>query len=89
MSKHTPGPWAVTLMPAGKAKVVDSHGFIIANVTGGPYAQGHIDARLMAAAPDLLAAAQYAVAMEDEPRFLYEAIRDLRAAIAKATGEGA
>ncbi len=83
---HTPGPWLVTKTPAGKAKIVDDNGFSIANATSGSYAQQEIDARLIAAAPDLLAALQKVLsAAENGPR--REIFADIaREAIAKATG---
>lgn len=56
MSKHTPGPWFASTTPSGKGKVVDANGFSICNTTAGPYEQQREDARLIAAAPELLAA---------------------------------
>ena len=60
----------------------------IARVMANCYNDGSANARLIAAAPDLLAAAKmaaHALAEYDEPAIL----RDVRAAIAKATGDKA
>ena len=53
---HTPGPWYWDKVSTGHCRhvVVDSEGFTIAN----PSPMGEADARLIAAAPDLLAALQ-------------------------------
>lgn len=86
MSKHTTGPWHVTNHGAIEAK--DRQ---IASVQSG----GLIDmdnARLIAAAPDLLSVA-YAVddmadRIDHDPDSRFgELIANARAAIAKATGE--
>lgn len=85
--KHTPGPWFTEV---GTARVLsdDARATIICEVTGAPNNPATIaDARLIAAAPDLIAAALECVEMENEPRFLYGAIKSLKAAISKATGE--
>jgi lysophospholipase L1-like esterase len=47
--------------PAGKGKVVDGGGFSICNTTAGPYDEQVANARLIAAAPELLHAACEAV----------------------------
>jgi hypothetical protein len=78
MSKHTPGPWEVEEM---------ANGFRIQNpylvVTDIRWASGadRSNARLIAAAPDLLAAAK---AMFEKGAHGFDM---LRAAIAKAEGE--
>lgn len=58
MSKYAPGPWEMKKTPSGKGKVVDRAGFSICNTTAGPYSEQCANARLMAAAPDLLKALQ-------------------------------
>lgn len=91
MSKHTPGPWTYDLP---NCKVRAGNGKPVATVTMRPTdedvdANGH----LIAAAPDLLAAAQLGLeamnllpAPTTRPTVLaYDA---LRAAIAKAEGRG-
>lgn len=59
-NKHTPGPWVATTTPAGKGKVTDSNGFSIANTTAGPYLEQRTNARLIAAAPEMLEALEKA-----------------------------
>ena len=84
---HTPGPWAWTspdilMAPSDRVLLVD----------GKPT---KADARLIAAAPDLLAALEYVVMTADVPHVLsgrsptvaYESLVDARDAIAKAKGE--
>lgn len=83
MSKHTPGPWAIT-GDNGLTCTVGSLGTPVAKVLCG---NSLADARLIAAAPELLEAlntwlAQYsAEEYEDCPEVV-----QTRAAIAKATG---
>ena len=88
-TKHTPGPWAAALTPAGKSKVVDANGFSVALCQHGAYSQQTYDAHLIAAAPDMLEALEAALA------YLVMAGTDhaeptrasIRAAIKKARGE--
>jgi len=90
--QHTPGPWY--LNPRGW--VVQSTGDIVTRLECSNNKEG--DARLIAAAPELLAALgdmtdRYARAMKDSgvshyPEAMVE-IRSARAAIAKATGGAA
>lgn len=96
-AQHTPGPWAIAGHYIGTLGV---------NVATVGYASGaeHANARLIAAAPDLLAALQYAaqfLADEVEQRGLAgsdmtdyqdeaaQALDRVEAAIAKATGQPA
>lgn len=72
MSKHTPGPWTVS-----GGTIRNLHGHLVAD-----FHSTDADARLIAAAPELLAALQLIVAKRYEPS-LYAAIDDARAAIAK------
>ena len=80
MSKHTPGPWRVN--PGAKEVRGADWNVIVADVTD------EQDARLIAAAPDLLAACSDLVEMSDAgvpcpPRLVVMA----RAAVAKARGD--
>ena len=91
MGEHTPGPWIIRHVGIGQPYVIDSNSGQIALV--GPR-QSH-DAALIAAAPDLLAACEIALALltgtgQDgtlghHPDNPVPAM--LRAAIAKAKGE--
>lgn len=94
-AKHTPGPWQVSETVTGRPKVISNRGFAVCGFQSGAYDQMRTDARLIAAAPDLLAALKLAyrhlnggtdslTATEH-----LEAFHLARAAIAKATGEQA
>jgi hypothetical protein len=108
MSKHTPGPWeignaancakdhAVTAGAFVVARVVESRGEHINGNTRTPFDYGSANARLIAAAPDLLAAletARVVVAFEADARGDVDgdydqpasrALEEIDAAIAKA-----
>lgn len=91
MSKHTPGPWIQAETPSGKGKVINGSGFSVCSMQGGAYCQQIIDARLIAAAPDLLEALEGLMEIESRGRVMpigkeWDAAR---AAIAKAKGEQA
>jgi len=88
--KHTPGPWKVTLNGINSP---DGH-LVFFDKSGGPH---ETDARLIEAAPELLAALErnvsrmcYAITFtkkESKAEWeLSQAIDEARAAIAKATG---
>jgi hypothetical protein len=87
MTNHTPGPWV--FIESNDARIPDR----ITSATGSPVASGSIginrhDARLIAAAPDLLAALR---GLLDDP-YLSDPINtdrmaQARAAITKAIGE--
>jgi hypothetical protein len=91
MSKHTPGPWRVTAKIntniIRQARQDDGFDDYIASTWGGPH---EANARLIAAAPDLLAA--LIAALEDIEEYRIDAnctpssIELVIAAIAKATG---
>lgn len=101
MSKHTPGPWRHSYKTArtNNIGVYDKSGVLIASIDTSIFAS-HLtvsrreqDARLVAAAPELLAAL---VSVTDEMSRLpaslgyeYTHLRDARAAIARATGDTA
>lgn len=78
---HTPGPWFTeALSTIGHCAIVDADGFTIAN----PSPMGQDNARLIAAAPDLLAALQLIHANAGEsPEWIRSRID---AVIARATG---
>lgn len=77
MSKHTAGPWA----EFSTAQVMDKDENIIAVTSGNVW-----DTRLIAAAPELLEACQFALQEWNEPESAPEALDRLRKAIAKADG---
>jgi len=105
MDTHTPGPWLIATSNSWR-RIVSQHGDVICGQCNQP--DGHPDltfpnggadgpdARLMAAAPDLLEAARAAEAIftrqkwggdGDDPETV--ALRLSRAAIAKAMGSAA
>jgi len=89
MSKHTPEPWTVV---ADGPWVCDKGGFTVAIVaTSGMSSETlKANARLIAAAPELLAAAKGALAVAsslDGADDDWVAVTALRVAIAKAEGE--
>lgn len=96
--KHTPGPWNV--LPAeneqGGFDIDSEYGYHIAETIGGLDYEEEANARLIAAAPDLLEALIRLLPMAEDGAFQYggkpdedEDIIYARAAIAKATGEAA
>jgi hypothetical protein len=86
MNKHTPGHWHYDSW-GSRAEVLDADGAIVVvfrNATD----QQIEDAHLIAAAPELLELAQYALAVSEERLPLGKQWRDkARAAIEKARGE--
>lgn len=93
MSKHTPGPWFMTKgLPGYRSRINSTPqnlGWDLAHVCNGPEADAN--ARLIAAAPDLLEALQLMVDrfIDTEGSFgawENEAIEAASAAIEKATG---
>lgn len=107
MSKHTPGPWRLSdesprIIKKDFRGIGRDSGCLIASTMGrddsGFYAsnkEADANARLIAAAPDLLEALEcmiigacaVAVPHNGERAVLQEAVNIARAAIAKATGE--
>lgn len=93
-ASHTPGPWKAHWN--GLWKITTKAGWLVAHLSPPKRAHGvfepanvEANARLIAAAPDLLAALQAIVSNQDmadgeEPRRL---IAEARAAIVKAKGE--
>ena len=96
MSKHTPGPWLIEAQNSHTGAIATVHNTTDVwveiwsenwIVTGmGPEEQS-ANARLIAAAPDLLEALQRAVDLLARYPKHDEAWRQARAAIAKATGK--
>jgi len=95
---HTPGPWAIDAAPAGSRITIQAGTLTVCEV-GWPCRESEADARLIAAAPELLAALRQAyTALEKSVHFEtslpfwrkggdgYAAAMDARAAIAKAEG---
>jgi len=105
MSAHTPGPWVleqdgdvyVRLAPDNVIRCMDERSDVAIS-------QDYANARLIAAAPDLLAALQVALHALENARLEYDyhgnpmdkcdadviaAVDTLRAVIAKATGDAA
>ena len=105
MAEHTPGPWYVvgeagdcliisTIKDPALANEMLNRDVSTAVVSSSEWTDVSAeDARLIAAAPELLAAGQALVERWDTPNWkdakhTGESINKLRAAIAKATGDG-
>lgn len=93
MSKHTAGPWSYW-QGAGAgdeshSEITAKDGDIVVAAFNGMIHEGEANARLMAAAPELLNALEQAVtSMQDNGyRNSHLAVRAARAAIARARGE--
>ena len=100
---HTPAPWSVEIDhrsndPEFIRAHVDGEMYDLASVLCDETGNAAANARLMAAAPELLMAAHAALAdlegiapeidpSGDRQHPVWETIKELRAAIAKATGE--
>jgi hypothetical protein len=84
MSKHTPGPWRVVDVPGEASHVIGANNFTV--VRGGYVSDmDTANARLIAAAPDLLAALQLIANFSNQD--VSDMVREIaRAAIAKAEG---
>ena len=93
MSKHTPGPWTVIDQDESTINVRGPDEEFVADVADGFYNEsGYVrgyeveaNARLIAAAPDLLACLQRTVRFWDQLNT--NDIKTMRALIARATGE--
>jgi hypothetical protein len=87
-TQHTPGPWYIDCQnesaAIGYRAIIDGDGYTVCS----PSPMGQANARLIAAAPDLLAALEVVREYMDHAadQFSYEDIVQIRAAIAKATG---
>ena len=91
MSKHTPGPWSVQVEPhpigGGMTEIlISSERGEVAYFNTSSHAEYMADARLIAAAPELLDALQDLCSWEPLNQDKWD---NARAAIAKATGEPA
>ena len=86
MSKHTPGPWEQDTEDAewGNSFVVNAGDWIIAEMIDGEDETRRANARLIAAAPDMLEAL-LAIRNADTPLSTGDASVDAERAIAKAT----
>lgn len=91
MSEHTPGPWMVEPSAAKGAWIQGSTGEWAALACGNTDATARANARLIAAAPDLLSLLRHwsaldsgAWAVDRHAREKAELLADTRAAIAKA-----
>ena len=94
MGKHTPGPWEVAYLDKNGQSVVKAEHIEVCtcwhHCVGSIEKEMHANARLIAAAPDMLAALQamsahYSGSLDHQPAY----VKLGRAAIAKATGEAA
>jgi hypothetical protein len=89
MAKHTPGPWLMKRIDKNHACIYDADGMcVVFNAIAEPHSPTEANARLIAAAPELLAACLLWLADEyadNEPGYRDRARAAGRAAIAKAT----
>lgn len=86
-TKHTPGPWVVDRThPELERNVVWSGDQIIASVVNDQHGNADANARLVAAAPELLEALRYMVANAEAEGWSEMMLADATAAIAKAEG---
>jgi hypothetical protein len=96
---HTPGPWQVSGVrykwrDAHSDRLLDSHqvgpdgnGIALVPYDPNSHREAMADARLIAAAPDLLAVVRGLLAWEDQDDIALDPVMEAaRAAIAKATG---
>ena len=96
-ASHTPGPWVAEFHGDDASIEIWAESALIADVHSHVFgSHGQDDARLMAAAPDLLEALETLCTglewnIENHPTIMNEsdsqALAEARAAIAKATGE--
>ena len=84
MIKHTPRQWKVIRTPRGILQIRDQENKCV--VMFDWHKDRSADARLIAAAPELLKALQEMLAHWNQGSF-HPAVEQARAAIAKATGE--
>jgi len=86
-AKHTPGPWFIEGMDMDIKSPSDHPGFRLAQVHGGrPWWEREANARLIAAAPELLATLQELIDIEGPQPGSAAWADKARALIAKATG---
>ena len=82
-TKHTPGPWTVERDGPNRKWLINAEDFAVATCDGAIRHQ-EADARLIAAAPELLEALKWTARALDAE---HPAAIKARAAIAKATGD--
>lgn len=94
MSKHTPGPWLIGKRSPGGYSLINADGWqslarVVTVMEGDnrPFAEGVANARLIAAAPDLLEALKELLDQDEHGEDEIWVRNKARAAIAKATGE--
>jgi hypothetical protein len=96
MNGYSPGPWVVDIPPIGSDEIRTEDGYLICELPFGALGDPEeANARLLAAAPDLLNACQLIVAYDEDDqadgiKFMQayaDALHAARAAITKATGE--
>ena len=94
---HTPGPWHTGNAPSGGHSlfIYDSRGYVVAKPSyhgGSTNAEVAANARLISAAPELLAALENTLAQllkmwqHDHSNPLYAVLQEVRAGIAKVEG---
>ncbi len=86
-AKHTPGPWQWTQHFDPTISIYRDGFGQIARLYDSSAGTGKANARLIAAAPDLLAALIEIVSADDAHELTQKHIESARAAIAKATGK--
>ena len=90
-AKHTPGPWFVQDIPTASIYISPAGGrpsvALALTKVNVPAGETMANARLIAAAPDLLEALRYL--LDNDGDCSADGIATCRAAIAKATGEAA
>ena len=86
MSQHTPGPWYHTASAPEGTVFSDLHELIVPYGPSGATERTHADARLLASAPELLAALRAIVVVMDgsQPKDYTGALMVARAAIRRA-----
>ena len=91
MTQHTPGPWAISPIRDAdgalyiESPLTDARNERVACIFG--FAEADANARLIAAAPDMLAALREAYLTLECRDGTARVTEQVRAAIAKATGE--
>lgn len=88
-AQHTPGPWRIVRDEDGCFEIADENGLLINKTVARGGTTNRANARLIAAAPDLLEACESALIALTNPgseNWRQTALTDIRAAIAKAEG---
>ena len=84
---HTPGPWKLqTETPRRPASVIDTSDQIVAEVFGYSRDSRKANARLIAAAPEMLEALRHALDYVTDSELQVDVEATIRTAIAKAEG---